>query len=1155
MKRTALLITIAFMHLHASAFAQLITLQQKNVPLSRVLKEFRKQTGYNVLWSVTKINQGKPVDVNLRNTPLREALDQVLKDQPFTYEIEDKNVIIKLKTASVANVVNQATGTTQALNPVKGKVADDQNQPLAGATVSIKGKNIVTITDENGQFTIDATPTDILLFSYAGFVTAEKAVGNGTHFTISLQRAIDDLHSVVVVGFGTQKKVNLTGAVSTVSSKSLETRPVSNVAQALQGMVPGLNITQSGALGGSLQNRPTMNIRGVGTIGEGSRSGPLILIDGMEGDINALNPQDIDNISVLKDASASSIYGSRAPFGVILVTTKQGKAGKPQITFGSNYRVSSPVLLPHPMDSYTFATYFNDARLNSGQGVYFTPERMQRIKDYQAGIIKTTLVPRPGQPNLWADGYLDGNDNVDWYRVIYRTQTPAQDYSASVSGGKENVNYYLAGQYLNQTGLMNLGGDHASRYNVTARIGAKLSNYASITYIGRFSREESDRPSYMTNTLNQKIANQGWPVLPLYDNNGYLYDAPSWALSLRDGGRGAIQEDNISQQLKLNIEPVKGWKIAGDLNYSINDVFYHWELLRTYNYDVAGNPYPAKTASEAHEEASRSNYVNLNFYTEYKRSLGVHNFKALAGVQSELYRTRIFKATRQGIIVPELTVIDATSGNDPNGKPVPPTVSGNNRDWSTMGYFGRLNYDYAGKYLFEASLRYDGASRFRPERRWVYNPSASIGWNLDRENFWAPMESYINTFKIRGSYGQLSNQNTSDWYPTYPAMPVGSSNGNWLINGVRPNTSAAPGLVTSSLSWETVRIWNIGADLSFLKSRLTATVEFFKRFTDNMIGPAPELPVILGTAVPKANNTNLQTTGFELDIAWKDRLSNGLGYSIHGLLSDSRTRITKYPNPTGNLPTETATTYNEGHLTGEIWGYKTIGIARSQEEMDKHLAGLPNGGQNALGSNWKAGDLMFEDVNGDGKINAGANTVSDHGDLVLIGNKTPRYLVGLDLGADWKGFDFRAFFQGVLKRDYFINNYYFWGASTTIYSSAGLREHADYFRDDPDHPLGLNLDSYYPRPLLSTKNQVQQSGYLLNAAYIRLKNLQLGYSLPGSLTRKIGIQKFRAYISGENLFTITKMATMFDPETVDGGWEGSAYPLMKVYSIGATITL
>ncbi|WP_197739888.1 SusC/RagA family TonB-linked outer membrane protein [Pedobacter sp. BS3] len=620
--------------------------------------------------------------------------------------------------------------------------------------------------------------------------------------------------------------------------------------------------------------------------------------------------------------------------------------------------------------------------------------------------------------------------------------------------------------------------------------------------------------------------------------------------SQRDGGRGNRQTDGISQQLKLTVEPVKGWKLMGDVNYSITDIFYHWDLQRTYNHDVNGNPYPASTASEVHEEGSRDNYLNANLYTEYARSLRNHNFKVLLGMQSELMKTHYMMAERQGVIVPSLTVIDVTSGNDPNGKAVPPSVAGSNQHWSTAGYFGRINYNYKERYLVEGNLRYDGSSRFRREKRWIYSSSASAGWNIDKESFWEPLQKYVNTFKIRGSYGELSNQNTNNWYPTYSTMPTGTANGSWLVNGAKPNTASAPGLVTSDLSWEQARTWNIGVDASFLRGRLIATFERFTRYTDNMTGPAPELPIILGTPVPKANNTSLKTSGFELDVAWQDRLHNGLGYNVRFLLSDSKTEITKYPNPTGSL-----STYLAGHMMNEIWGYQTIGIAKTQAEMDAHLASLPNGGQNALGSNWKAGDLMYVDVNGDGKINAGANTITDHGDLVLIGNSTPRYLASLDLGANYKGFDFRAFFQGVLKRDYFNNSFYFWGASTTIYSSAGLKEHADYFRDDPNHPLGQNLDAYYPRPLLSAKNQLVQTKYLQDASYIRLKNLQVGYTIPQSITKKLGVNKFRAYVSGENVWTISNIATMFDPETIDGGWNGSVYPLSKVYSFGVSITL
>ena len=1117
-----------------------IDLVMKNGSITSILKEIEKRYAYRFFYSDSVALNRQKMDVYASHATIDYVMQRLLQHTSFSYKKMSKGLVVIIGHEDM--LINF---------PVKGRVTDAHGVPLPGVSIIEKGTENGTTTKEDGSFTIEVSDEDaILTISAVGYVSRELSVKNDRYADVVLANEDNKMNEVVVVGYSTQKKVNLTGAVSTVSGKELDARPVTKVAQALQGLVPGLNITQSGALGGSLENNPGINIRGIGTIGAGSRGGPLILIDGMEGDINAISAQDIDNISVLKDAAASSIYGSRAPFGVILITTKSGKDGRARINAGVNVRASSPVLLPEMMDAYTFTNYFNDARLNSGQGIYFSEERMQRIKDYMDGKITTTIIPRPGQTDIWGDGYFEGNDNIDWYKAIYRSSAPSQEYSINASGGKEKVTYYVGGNYLDQTGLMRFGRDHFRRYNSTGKINGKLSDKASLAYSMRFSREEFERPSYMTNTLNQNIARQGWPVLPLYDNNGYLYDAPSPALGLRDGGRGARQTDGLTQQLKLTVEPVKDWKLMADLNYNTINMFYHWDLQKTYNHNVKGEPYPALRNSEVHEEGRRANYLSTNLYTEYSRAIQEHHFKVLLGVQSELMKTHNLMAERQGIIIPSLPVIDATSGNDPNGNPVAPAVAGSDQHWSTLGYFGRINYNFNERYLLEANLRYDGSSRFRAATRWKYAPSVSAGWNLDKEAFWKGLLPYVSAFKIRGSYGELSNQNTNNWYPTYATMPVGNANGSWLVNGIRPNTASAPLLITDYLSWEQVRSWNIGADLGFLSNRLTATLELYTRYTENMTGPAPQLPVILGTPVPLANNTNLKSSGVELDMGWKDRLRNGLGYSLRVLLADARTVVTKYPNPTGDLGT-----YLEGRTVGEIWGYKTIGIAKTQEEMDAHLTALPNGGQNALGSNWKAGDLMFEDVNGDGKINSGSNTLTDDGDLVVIGNSSPRYSSSLDLGADFKGIDLRVFFQGVLKRDYFNNNFYFWGASSSIYSSVGLKPQADYFRNDPDHPLGLNLDAYYPRPLLSTKNQRVQTRYLQDASYIRLKNLQIGYSLPQGITRKIGVQRVRFYFSGENIWTMTKMAAMFDPETIDGGWNGSVYPLSKVYSFGLNVTL
>jgi len=1057
-------------------------------------------------------------------------------------------------------LVAQTSATHQKKGTISGKVTDKNGEALIGVNVKIKGTNIGTITDVNGGFSLsNIDPSAVLLFSYIGMNNLEMKVENRTSLMVKLEDNSVKMDEVVVVGFGTQKKVNLTGAVGTLDAKELEARPVQNVAQALEGLITGLNISQNQ---GSLESKPSINIRGTGTIGQGSSGSPLVLIDGTEGDINAINPQDIENISVLKDAAASSIYGSRAPFGVILVTTKKGKAGKLAVSYSNNFKSSSAVRMPHMMDSYTFALYFNEASKNSGSGAYFDDAWLKRIQDFQAGkLVNTNGLPMTTIANgtHWAD-YNGGNDNVDWYKALYKSSTPSQEHNFSVSGGNETTKYYFSGNYLDQSGLMKFGGDNFNRYTATAKIETKLASWATIAYNTRWVRQDYVRPSSLTDGLYSDLARQGWPILPLYDPNGHLFSSPSPALGLRDGGRDKTQEDWLYQQAKLVIEPIKGWRTTAELNYKTDDQFRHWDSQITQNYDVNNNAYVYNSYSNVHEGSYRTNFLNTNIFSEYTKEIKGHTFKVMGGFQSEKNKYRDVTADRQGIIVASLPTINTTSGFDNSGKIASPGVSGQYYNWSTVGFFGRVNYDYKGRYLLEANLRYDGSSRFQADKRWNYFPSVSAGWNIARESFWAPYEKYISTFKLRGSYGKLGNQNIVDKdgnilpYPTYLKMPNGTANGSWLINGAQPNTSGMPDIISSSLGWEKIKTWNFGTDLAFLNNRLNASFDYFTRFTTDMVGPATELPAAFGITVPKTNNTDLKTYGFELEVSWKDRLANGLGYGIKVMLSNSTTKITRFPNATGKLATDT---YRAGETLGEIWGYSTIGIAKSDAEMNAHLATLTHGGQDALGSNWKAGDIMYQDLNGDGKIDNGANTVSDHGDLKKIGNSAPKLPFGFELTANWKGFDIRAFFQGVAKRDYFQGSYYFWGASSGgIWWSTGLKEQEDYFRADASNPLGQNIDSYYPRPIFGDdKNQQTQTRYLQNAAYIRLKNLQLGYTLPPSITSKVGIQKLRLYLSGENLLTYTKLSKIFDPETIDGGnsSNGNAYPLSKVISGGISV--
>ncbi|MDE6545925.1 MAG: SusC/RagA family TonB-linked outer membrane protein, partial [Paramuribaculum sp.] len=484
-----------------------------------------------------------------------------------------------------------------------------------------------------------------------------------------------------------------------------------------------------------------------------------------------------------------------------------------------------------------------------------------------------------------------------------------------------------------------------------------------------------------------------------------------------------------------------------------------------------------------------------------------------------------------------------------DGSDITPSGNGSRNEWDNAGFFGRINYNYDGRYLVEGNIRYDGTSRFRQNRRWIWLPSASIGWNIARESFWSDYINACNQLKLRASYGILGNQNTTNWYQTYRVLGIGIGNGSWLQNGAMTNTVGFPGLVSEALTWEKVYSWNFGLDFGLFNNRLTGSLEYFIRNTKDMVGPAPELPATLGSSAPVTNNTELRSTGWDLEIAWNDRTSFGLNYGIRAVMSDYRRKITKYTNN----PTNSLSNYITGEYLGQIWGYQTIGIAKTDEEMDNYLANVD---QSAIGSNWAAGDIMYRDVNGDGKIDSGASTLADHGDLTVIGNNTPRYQFSLDLTGEYKGFDLRLYFQGVMKRDYWQGSNYFWGAHGDLWHSTGLIQHLDYFRPEPSNDLDENLDSYYPRPIFnSDKNKQTQTRYLQDASYIRLKNLQVGYTLPAKITRKASIQKLRMYFSGENLWTGTHLSKLFDPETIGSGWGGLTYPLQCTYSFGFSITL
>lgn len=1054
---------------------------------------------------------------------------------------------------------------------ISGAVIDEKGEPLIGVSVSIKGTTTGTLTDIDGKFKLNAASHAVLSVSYLGYTTKEVSVGNQSVINISLVEDSKVLDDVVVVGFATQKKVNLTGSVGIATAKELDSRPVSNATQALQGLVPGLQISTNN---GSLDKNMNINIRGTGTIGEGSSGSPLILIDGMEGDINTINSQDIENISVLKDAAASSIYGSRAPFGVVLITTKKGKSGKASINYNNSFRINSPINLPKMMDSYTFANYFNTAAKGVGWGTVFSNDVMQKMLDFQAkgGTSKGGL---PTNGTVWGkpagDPFTEAYANTDWYSEIYKDNSFSQEHNISLSGGSEKITFYTALGYLDQNGLLRQGDDGLKRYNVTAKINAEMTDWLDFSYNLRYIRVDNWRPTAFNDGLYEKIGRQTWPNLPIYDENGFYHNsnAQTPAMQLALGGKRTSQTDKIYHQGAFILEPIKDWKTHFEFNYSTNTTDVREISLPYYNHKVNGDIDDTNGTNSLYQDHKKENYWNINIFSDYTRTFNEnHNFKVMGGFQADEMKQSFFSAKGYGLLLEDLAELNLISSLDGLGADKIPEVGGYRNEWATAGFFGRINYDYDGKYLAEVNMRYDGTSRFRRGNRWDLYPSFSAGWNIARESFWQPFEKTVSMLKLRASYGELGNQNTNVWYPTYREMELKAANGGWLQNGVKPNTAKIGDLISTMLTWETVRTWNVGLDWGMLNNRLTGSFDYYNRFTDNMVGPAPELPAVIGITAPKTNNCDLKTAGWELVLSWNDRLKNGFGYSAKMMLSDAQTTIESYPGNTTN----SIWSYVGGRKTGEIWGYQTVGIAKTQEEMDAHLAKV--GGQ-SFGSEWGAGDIMYADLDGKAGISEGAGTIDDHGDLKVIGNSTPRYFFGIDLSADWKGLDFRAFFQGVMKRDIWMNSNMFWGAVQDQWWSTGLKEHGDYFRAEAsglNNEIPANLDAYYPRPLFgwgsngAGKNHKAQTRYLQDASYIRLKNLQIGYTLPASLTQKLSISKCRIFVSGENLWTGTSLSKLFDPETVDGGDTGSganqfiknggnAYPLSKTWSFGLSLTL
>jgi TonB-linked SusC/RagA family outer membrane protein len=1035
---------------------------------------------------------------------------------------------------------------------VNGTVTDAKGETVIGANVVEKGTANGSITDADGKFTLTVKENATLVISFVGYVTQEIAVGNRTALDVTLQEDTQALEEVVVVGYGTQKKINLTGSVDMVTSKQIRERPVTNTTEALQGVSPNLNITPSQYSGEPGQTM-SINIRGVGSL-TGDYS-PYVLVDGMPMDLNIINPNDIESISVLKDAAASAIYGARAPYGVILITTKKGAVGeKIRISYDNNISFSSPIGMPHMSNSLKYFTAHNQASVNAGLAPEFTEYEFERVRQYMAGEIKDETWLRDDGVNDWHGNDIwdiAGNANWDWfYDVYYKNNVVRQKHDASVSGGGKNSSYYASAGMWDQPDEMRYGGGYYKRYNITANLTVKPVDWLTLNVNSKYVN--AIRTSFTAGSYDRSTQYHNFfrtnSFRPLYLPNGTFSSISYIPLMIDPDGKERNYGSQYVATLGAIVEPIKNWKTQFNYNYKIADTRitnYHPTIYGTNPsdekivYDTAINNYQTSFA--------QTNYAMFNLISSYERTIKDHYIYVMGGFEKEMNNYNYLWGQKTKVLVSSVPSISTAVGEH--------YVDDAMEHWATAGFFGRFQYNYKEKYLLEANMRYDGSSRFEESTRWGLFPSFSVGYNISRESFWKTIEPYISSLKIRASWGSLGNQNVPN-YLYLPNLGV-NTNLSWIMGSERPSYTTAPALVSANLTWETSTTSNIGFDAGFLKGRLNASFDLYRRLTTNMFGPAEALPNILGTSVPQTNNATLETDGFELVLSWRDQIGSDWSYDIKATLSDNVSTVKKYNNPT-----KTLSTWYEGKKVGEIWGYETVGIYQTDDEAK---AG-PD--QSYFFPVWSAGDIHYKDQNGDNIINNGTYTVDNPGDLTVIGNSSPRFLTGLTAGLNWKGVDFSMFWQGVMKKDvafsqddqvfhgFHAQNWWdmnMWekGSSTTL----------DYWRPSNEtNMLGPNTNAYYPKPYLSSedrKNRQVQSRFTQSAAYFRLKNLTVGYMFPQDWVRKVYASNARLYVSGENLLTITSLTGLLDPEASSTGYGsmvGKIHFLRRSYSVGLNIT-
>lgn len=1108
MKLTSLLLTLFCLNVSAGAFAQRISLNVKDKSLEKVFDLIEHQTSYTFVYRNEWLTDTKPVNMNITGASIDEVMKTCLKQQPLYYEIIDKTIIVSRKA------ITPVVAATRAA--ISGKVVDEKGRPLSYVSVSIKGTQKGAYTDDNGEFRLDAAETDVLVVSLVGYNSREIAVGRQSSLQIVLTPAISDLNQIVVVGYGTQKKVNVTGAVASVKGSEIAKSPVTDISNSLAGRLPGIRAVQySGEPGKDGSN---IDIRGFGPA--------LVIVDGVPATFQQLDPSEIESISILKDASAA-IYGVRAANGVVLVTTKKGTVSRPKITYNGYTGIQSNTKYPRFVNATEFAELTDESQLNQSLPVVYGPEAVQKFREGQKGY-----------------------ESVNWFNAAIRKNSPQQYHNINVSGGTEATRYFFSLGYLNQQGMWTSGDTWFKRYNFRSNISTKISKRltAELNLGGRL--ENRHYPGVEAGVLMDQVQ-RAYPTYPLYANGNPDYYAVTnisqnvLASSNSDySGYQAQKYRNLSgiAALTYEIPYVSGLSAKALFSYqSGNENDKIWKKkYELYNYDEATKKYTSGYIGNAPSTLKQLNdqrdnsllQFSLNYNTTFARD---HHIKALLLAEQNQIIQGNFDAYRE-FTLDGLDQLFAGASTNKNN-------NGAASEEAYMGYVGRVNYDYKNRYLLELGFRYDGSYKFSPDHRWGFFPTVSAGWRISEEPFFHNATNIVNNLKVRGSWGKLGDDTRAGAFQyltgyTYPA-------GKYIFGGNMLSGLTPAGTPNPLLTWFNATTTNIGFEAGFLKDMLTIELDLFYRNRTGLLANRNlSLPGTYGATLPQENLNSDRTQGFELVLGYNKKIGD-IVLNVSPNITWTRTKDVHLERANSTNAYANWRDNRTNRWQNTIWGYRAAGQFQNQDEI-ANWAIQDKKGNTTL----KPGDIKYEDLNHDGII--------DQNDQTIIGRgNTPELFYGLNLSATWKGFSLTILLQGAANYNVLID-----GALKDPFSN-GSNTYAFFtdrwHRKDPYNPQSEWVPGKYPSTIANglDNNRRISTYWLKDASYLRMKTLELGYNLPKPLLAKVGIEQVRCYFAAQNLFTFDNLK-FIDPEIptnddTNYAGNGKYYPQQRVLTLGLNL--